>query len=612
MAAPAKLPVYDDDGAFDPACTSTLISGLELLVPIPDNFLSQYVTFLETFPQFMELEASLLPLPAEMRDNTFHVLRVLLDPRLRFTAHRDCALELFAQGQYAFPLDARSKVFCLDCVLSTPQLVSIFAEVTSALANSGTPLEHLVVIPNHTTSAADAQFQALQDASAMFLGPAYAWGGDAERKAPADLFGTPSPQMKPMRRAPPSEADTEDSQQQEGHCGMSPVRDLHSAALMNSALMLPPQELAHPPYGIPAVDAGSHHNMLGVSTAEALVPAQPAAQPAKYVAPALRNPTTRALLPSLLNAPSRSVNPLPVNPQTVTASHLPQPQPPVALAPPSSQLLPPLPVSLRVLSPQHLEPGEAAGIPSFAALMDATVPSMGFEELMSGSVDGLTVDDLASPSALRREMRENYSGDGVSKAVKSVMRRVMQVDTLGESTEFLHTPLHLAQDLVTTEGNKLKVKDRLKFPKRDRFLTYCRKRVAEWNTILLSGCGVFSPSYGAHLVHQRTALIIKARYEFLNELVEYAALEWSWCSWEGIYVFLTAKYVAVWEMSPFSKAVKLDRDLLRFHSEELVGDRREAVRQYISDTVLPTQLTDILAKVNMVTGPPTPAAPRVP
>ncbi|KAK3245224.1 hypothetical protein CYMTET_45197 [Cymbomonas tetramitiformis] len=100
----------------------------------------------------------------------------------------------------------------------------------------------------------------------MFSGPAYAWGGDAEEEAPADLSsGTPSPQVEPMRRAPPSEADTEDSQQQEGTYGMSPVRDLHSAAVMNSALMLPPQESAHPSHGIPAVDAGSHHDMMGVA-----------------------------------------------------------------------------------------------------------------------------------------------------------------------------------------------------------------------------------------------------------------------------------------------------------------------------------------------------------
>ncbi|KAK3242047.1 hypothetical protein CYMTET_48240 [Cymbomonas tetramitiformis] len=374
----------------------------------------------------------------------------------------------------------------------------------------------------------------------------------------------------------PSEADTEDSQQQEGHYGMSPVRNLNSAALTNSALMLPTQESAHPSHGLTAVDAGSHPGMSVAATAAALVPAQTASQPAAYVAPAVRNPATRVPLSSSLNDPSRPMNTPPVNPQPVTSSLLPQPQPLGAAAPAPSQPPPPQPVALRVLSPQHLQPGEAAGIPSFAALMDAKVPSMGLEELVSGSVDGLTVDDLASPSAMRREMRENYSGNVVSKADKSVMRRVMQ---------FLQVLTHATPPCPGP---------------------------AEWHAILVSGCGVFSSAYEAHLVHQRTALIIKARYEFLGELVEYAALEWPWCSWEGVYVFLTAKYVSVWEMTPFSKAVKLDRDLLRFHSEDSVGDHREAIRQYISDTAQPSQLTDILAKVNMVTAArvPVPSAPR--
>lgn len=87
--------------------------------------------------------------------------------------HRQCALELF----------------------------SVYAEATSALGNTGNQLEHLVVILNHTTKAADAQYQALQAVSEAFAGPAYAWGGDAEEEEPTDLSGTPTPHVEHMKRA---------------------------------------------------------------------------------------------------------------------------------------------------------------------------------------------------------------------------------------------------------------------------------------------------------------------------------------------------------------------------------------------------------------------------
>ncbi|KAK3270082.1 hypothetical protein CYMTET_21506 [Cymbomonas tetramitiformis] len=272
------------------------------------------------------------------------------------------------------------------------------------------------------------------------------------------------------------------------------------------------------------------------------------------------------------------------------------------------------------LQRQTAQRHDAAGTP-YSLMLSAVAPTRGIAELVTGEIDGLTVTDLDSPSALRREMRENYSGNGTTKADKSVMRRLMQVDTLGDSAELQHTPLQhtplqhtplqhtplrASHESITMDGNKLKVRDCLQFPRRDRYLAYCRKRMAKWQSIMHSDHGVFASTHESQLYHRRTALLIQARYEFLVELVDHAGLEWAWCTWESLYVFITTKYVSAWELQPFTAAAKLDRDLLRFQCEHLDGDRRDVVRRYVADTLSPSQVLEALQRVVGVLGSSSP------
>eukprot|EP00854_Cymbomonas_tetramitiformis_P002905 gene2905-3716_t len=50
----------------------------------------------------------------------------------------------------------------------------------------------------------------------------------------------------------------------------------------------------------------------------------------------------------------------------------------------------------------------------------------------------------------------------------------------------------------------------------------------------------------------------------------------------------------MWELQPFSGAVRLDRDLLRFQYEEHYGDVRVIFRQYVLDTISPTKVLELV------------------
>ncbi|KAK3241455.1 hypothetical protein CYMTET_48772 [Cymbomonas tetramitiformis] len=565
------------------------------------------------------------------------------------TLHRACALNLFSEGNYAFPLEAGSQLFCSQCIITLPQVITIFATVASTLANTGTPLEYLVVIPTHTTEAAELHLRSLQDAAEGFVGIKFAWLGDAEGEEEfSGLSGTPVAHRDPERNtklalreelrhsvqrerdlrvahansARSSESgDTPEGSIPEGNYGYSPAVAFQAPS---SGAAQPALGVTHPSHSIPTVGVAPNSLLphpLGELTVEPqLAPGEPATYPpGAYIPPHLRpNATTHASIP----APLRAVPPSVVNPQPVTAGLLPtaavpargqvgtttSTAPAAGLQPDdlSSDLL-----RLRVteeLQRQTAQRHDAAGA-TYALMLAAVTPTMGISELVTGEIDGLAVTDLDSPSALRREMRENYSGNGTTKADKTVMRRLMQVDTLGDSAELRHTPFRASSESVTMDGNKLKVRDRLQFPRRDRYLAYCRKRSAEWRSIMDSGHGVFAATYESQVYHRRTALLIQARYEFLIELVDHAGLEWSWCSWESLYVFITTRYVSAWELQPFTGAAKLDRDLLRFQWEIPDGDRRDVVRRYVVDTLSPSQVLEALQRVGVLgsTSPPGPS-----
>eukprot|EP00854_Cymbomonas_tetramitiformis_P002906 gene2906-3717_t len=362
------------------------------------------------------------------------------------TFHRSCALTLFLEGDYAFKLDPSAQLICSNCLLVLPQTVIVFSTVASALANNGTPLKYLVVIPTHTTAAANIQYRALQDASSEFDGLTFAWLGDALMDTEdSGLSGTPAAQRDPSRAAI-----------------LALKEDLVTTATRERAARTPSMR---------------SRASESVDTPEGSIPE-----------------SNYGLSPVHMDANLRAT--------FWAASYMAE--------------------ETRRLEQQRQA---AAGI-TFDLLLTAVAPKDGVEGLVTGDIDGLSVTDLDSPSAMRREMRENYSGNGTTKVDKLIMRRLMQVDTLGDSAELQHTPLRVTQESLTMSGNKLQVRDRLQFPRQDRFLTYCRKRTSEWSTIQRSGLGVFAPAHQSHVFHHRTALLVQARYGFMIELVEHAGLEW--------------------------------------------------------------------------------------
>ncbi|KAK3255035.1 hypothetical protein CYMTET_35770 [Cymbomonas tetramitiformis] len=284
------------------------------------------------------------------------------------------------------------------CIITSLQVITIFATVASTLANTGTPLKYLVVVPTHTTEAAELHLRSLQDAAESFEGIKFAWLGNAEGEEEfSGLSGTPVARRDPERAtmlalreelrhsvqreqdlraantdsARLSEAgDTPEGSIPEGIYGYNPTVAFQAPS---SGAAQPALGVTHPSHSIPTVGVAPNSLLphpLGELTVEPqLAPGEPATYPpGAYIPPHLRpNATTHASIP----APPRAVPPPVVNPQPVTAGLLPT----------------------------------------------AAVPARG----VAGEIDGLTVTDLDSPSALRREMRENYSGNGTTKADKTVM-----------------------------------------------------------------------------------------------------------------------------------------------------------------------------------------------
>eukprot|EP00854_Cymbomonas_tetramitiformis_P021099 gene21099-25333_t len=529
MSGPSKLPIYDAHGVYSPGLALQLVSGIELTAPAPDAFLEHLLAFITEFPETLQQEIEFEPLSASTRNHIIQVFRGFQEPQSaeyllkkapilgelfletltyylgpsysslrgsgcmgtrdnahcgcetcvptyvkkptsftygtcgllscaqnRFvyqlrennlkrvrrnfcafsqhlpyclpvecdaeaygfercrlcatTFHRSCALTLFLEGDYAFKLDPSAQLICSNRLLVLPQTVILFSTVASALANNGTLLKYLVVIPTHTTASADIQYRALQDASSEFDGLIFAWVGDALMDTEdSGLSGTPAAQRDPSRAAI-----------------LALRKDLVTTATRKRAA---------------------------------------------------RTPSMRSHASESVDTPEDSI-----------------------------------PEGNYGLSPVHMDANLRA---TFWA---ATWP--------------------------RRH--------------------------------------------VVWSSN---VKPQ-QFPRPDRFLTYCRKRMSEWSTIQRSGLGVFAPAHQPHVFHHRTALLVQARYGFMIELVEHAGLEWPWCTWESLYVCITTHYVSMWELQPFSGAVRLDRDLLRFQYEEHYGDVREVFRQYVLDTISPTKVLE--------------------
>ncbi|KAK3233697.1 hypothetical protein CYMTET_56021 [Cymbomonas tetramitiformis] len=266
------------------------------------------------------------------------------------TLHRSCALNIFSEGNYAFPLDAGSQLFCSQCIITLPQVVAIFATVASTLANTGAPLEYLVVVPTHTTEAAELHLRALQDAAESFEGIKFAWLGDVEgEKEFFGLSGTPVAQRDPERAtmmalreelrhsvqrerdlrathaesAHTSEAgDTPGGSIPEGNYGYSPVAALQASL---SGAAQPALGVTHPSHGVPTVGVAptslQPHPLGELAVELQLAQGKPVIYPpGAYIPPHLR-PTSTTLAP--IPVPQQAIPPSVVNPQPVTAGCLP-------------------------------------------------------------------------------------------------------------------------------------------------------------------------------------------------------------------------------------------------------------------------------------------------
>ncbi|KAK3275120.1 hypothetical protein CYMTET_16752 [Cymbomonas tetramitiformis] len=267
------------------------------------------------------------------------------------------------------------------------------------------------------------------------------------------------------------------------------------------------------------------------------------------------------------------------------------------------------------VAPTTTAPGPPATVPSggnalsFEDLLSAAVVSHGLTDLVTGAIDGLTLRDPASPSYPGREMMENYSGNSTDSASRKQMQRIMQSDTLGASSEFQYTPFQERAGDLIQDGATLRVKDKLQFPRVDRFLSWCRRRCEDWERIRDSGIGVFTynPDPASPFkAHYRTAVMIVARYEFLMELVEYVRTEMPHVPFEATYVLITSYYVtARWTKQPFTTALSEDRDLLRLGSEKFttVSARRENLRRLVMESFPTVAFQRVLARTGYVPTP---------
>jgi len=541
--------------------------------------------------------------------------------------HKGCLDEFFDVGNYAFVRGDASHLICTDCFLPFPELFMVYLSARKPQED----VAYLVVLPFHVTLATHQAYCRLLETYSEFVGPALAFMGDYDELADGDFISTTN-SATPITLAPEqrhlvdmrtqllgtlsrtrsradgltggsrgdSEADSEIVFSQG-----SPVRAellAQLSAVRSGSLPVPPSVPA--PLALTAP----------VHVAPAVSAELPRDASTKYVPPAFRTSgislplTSSPPIPSGLGestvVPVARVEPLPelgdmriaaeresalgrfgssgihAQPGHVTAPSIPLISVTAAAIPTPSATL--------VSAPLASAPGGNA--PTFEELMHATVTTHGLGDLVSGAIDGLTLRDPASPSYPGREMLENYSGNSTDAASKRQMQRLMQSDTLGASSELQYTPLQERGGDLVQEGASLRVKDKLQFPRADRFLNWCRRRCEDWERIRSSGLGVFAHSSdpdSAFKSHYRTAVLIVSRYEFMMELVDYVRSEMPNVPFDATYVLITSYYVtARWTKQPFSRALKEDRDLVRMGSEPYttVSARRENLRRLVMET----------------------------
>ncbi|KAK3278370.1 hypothetical protein CYMTET_13684 [Cymbomonas tetramitiformis] len=403
--------------------------------------------------------------------------------------HKGCLDEFFDVGNYAFVRGDASHLICTDCFHPFPELFMTYLSARKPQED----VAYLVVLPFHVTLATHQAYCRLLETYSEFDGPALAFMGDYDELADGDFISTTN-SATPITLAPEQrhlvdmrtqllgtlsrtrsradglsggsrgarEADSEIVFPQG-----SPVRAellAQLSAARSGSLPVPPSvpvplALTAPVHVAPAVSAELPRDVsakyvpaafrtsgisfpltssppippgLGESTVVPVVRVEPPPELGDMRIVAERESALGRFGSSGIHAQPGHAPALSIPPISVTTA--------AAIPTPSATLV-----------PAPLASAHGGNTPTFEELMHATVTAHGLGDLVSGAIDGLTLRDPASPSYPGREMLENYS-----------------------------------------VGASLRVKDKLQFPRADRFLNWCRRRCEDWERIRSSGLGVFA------------------------------------------------------------------------------------------------------------------------
>jgi len=217
-------------------------------------------------------------------------------------------------------------------------------------------------------------------------------------------------------------------------------------------------------------------------------------------------------------------------------------------------------------------------------------------------MDGVVSSDPYSPAHLGWERYVNYSGNSTAAHCKKQMMRIMFVHTLGESSEFEHTPLRQSITDLVQDGTSLRVKDTVHFPTYERFTTWCRKLMVEEYTLVRgSGVAPYVEEHPRFGFFYRSATLVITRLEFMLETVEYMRSEWPSLRFEAAYLLLTTQYISTrWAKHAYSESYREDRELLRLGTSDSWGTlRRENIRQYVIDYFPHLALQRLLTRINV-------------
>ncbi|KAK3240811.1 hypothetical protein CYMTET_13000 [Cymbomonas tetramitiformis] len=370
----------------------------------------------------------------------------------RFVLHRACAARLYVDSNYAFMPGDKAHILCSRCLLLSPQLIPAILEGMETAR--GGSIDHLVILPNHARGAEDTYYGRVLEMT--LEGPPLAYPGVYDELVTEDVplhaadSGTPSHTLSQLHPV----------QQQ-----LQTLREgLLNSIQRTTAVGNPSPATSDTDSQLGDVQQASPFRLLPHALGELRL--QHAADPVapteeKYVPPGRRTtqapnkPTHKSDAPAgAIGGATKYPNPFDdqvANPQSAAFQEF--------LANEATRL--------------QREGPAFKGTPTYDDLVSLQSPDTGMEAYVTGEIDGLTVADPASPSHLGCERFVNYSGNSVTKHSKTQMQRMMFVQTLGESSEFQHTPLQRNVNDLVQDGSSIRVKDNIQFPTFEHFMVWC-------------------------------------------------------------------------------------------------------------------------------------------